>query len=490
MTPRSVLGHNAVKDFARQVADHRQELDGQPARKKFKSSAAPKGTKLAPGYQDRTERRRTGDEGSADDKEKRLKALEEQFKLQQIDETTFEKLKEEIGVGGDLHSTHLVKGLDWKLLERVRRGEDVHKAATQERDSAGENAPVDVDEELDHVLDQDVHALAKRLSPEDAVDSEQPSKAPVITRDEILRRLKESRNAQQPPAVAPEPVLGDKFKKVSSVEKPRKQKFVETVNGRRREVLLITNEDGTTKRKTRWIDHENDAKAKGEGGGSARAEPKAQPLGMEIPAEFLAKQKALLEQQAAEEEDDDIFQGVGTDYNPLAGIESEENSDAEVPRQAPDREEKDSPAVNKPRNYFSTGSKDDEAAADKTNPITRDPTLLAALKRAAALRQDGASTNHTGAADLDEADPDRALRQQQILERLKANDRADAADMDLGFGESRFGDEDDEDGPIWDDDGAGGGKKSGRKRGPKKRKGDKNNVSDVMRVVEGRKEKT
>ena len=75
--------------------------------------------------------------------------------------------------------------------------------------------------------------------------------------------------------------------------------------------------------------------------------------------------------------------------------------------------------------------------------------------------------------------------------------------MDMGFGGSRNDDEgDDEEGmkiklAEWkggrggddgweEDDGKGGGREK-RKRKPKKRKGDTNNMSDIMRVIEGRK---
>ena len=52
--------------------------------------------------------------------------------------------------------------------------------------------------------------------------------------------------------------------------------------------------------------------------------PKQLHLGMDVPAELAAKQKALLEQQALEEQDDDdIFAGVGADYDPLKDIDSD-----------------------------------------------------------------------------------------------------------------------------------------------------------------------
>ena len=170
MTPRSIAGHISGNDFARQIAEHKRAALGQPAAKKFKSRAAPKGTKIAVGYQDRAAllRQQEAEEGQRNspqdhnDKAERIQALEEMVKLQQIDQATFERLRDEIGVGGDLESTHLVKGLDRKLLERIRRGEDV--AATEEvTQTKNENVATsagsgrqDVDEELENVLEKDV----------------------------------------------------------------------------------------------------------------------------------------------------------------------------------------------------------------------------------------------------------------------------------------------------------------------------------------------
>ena len=73
-------------DFARQLAERQREASGHP-QKKFKSSAAPKGSKLASGYVDRAKQRENEEE---DDKATRIKNLEEMMKLQQIDRATFE----------------------------------------------------------------------------------------------------------------------------------------------------------------------------------------------------------------------------------------------------------------------------------------------------------------------------------------------------------------------------------------------------------------
>lgn len=478
MTPRVLAGFNSASDFSRQVAEHQRSADGQPPVKKFRSSAAPKGTKLGSGYQDRTLARKNddGSEESQDDKEKRFKALEEMYKLQQIDQVTFDRLKVELGVGGRLESTHLVKGLDWKLLERARKGEDLNRASASEKDVGAEAPQLDVEDELDQALarDIDVTQPAQRTAGDDDASETTPDVQPT-TRDEILRRLKESRGAKRDTPTDPAPALGGKFKKLVSEKKSNKKKFVESINGRRREVLVITNNDGTTKRKTRWLDDEVV-------GGKAND---GRPLGMEVPAEMLARQKAMEEEAAAEDDNDDIFGGVA-EYDPLAEI-NDDSDESDAPVEQSETTNPDIGAkTGQARNYFGQTKQNDEGAEDRANPIMKDPTLLAALKRAAGLRrQDEAGMD--GGESAESHDVDQEAKHKQFLARLKEQDRADAADLDLGFGESRFGDEEDEDGAIWEgDEGGEQTKKSGRKRGSKKRKGDKDSVSDVMRVLEGR----
>lgn len=498
MTPRSVAGYSSSNDFARQLAEHKRELSGQPPTKKFKSSAAPKGTKLAQGYQDRTSLRRAdGDDAEArDDKEKRLKALEEMMKLQQIDQSTFEKLRDDIGVGGDVGSTHLIKGLDWKLLERVKRGEDIGASSAAKDKESMEEASEDVDEELENVLGKEVQAARKEEKVKKGEMAPPPIKGasdpPRKTRDEILQALKASRasNKQQESLAPVEPSLGERFKKVGSGDGSEKKRFTEVVNDRRREVLVTTDKDGRTKRKVRWLD-KDDVPALNPGNGG----PTQPVLGMEVPAELAAKHKAMLEeQQKAEDEDDDIFGGVGADYNPLAGIsdasDSDSRSDGEVkpagsePVNAESKAEPTADASNaKSRNYFSTNSI--EESSDRSNPLASDPAIMAALKRAAEIRTPREEAESGESTSTDDQNPERLLRRKQFLENLKKRDLEDALDIDIGFGESRFGDEEDEDGPTWDGDG--GEKKVGRKRGPKKRRGDKDNINDVMGVLAGRK---
>lgn len=449
------------------------------------------------GYQDRAQLRNTEGENE-DDLQKRVKALEDMVKLGQIDQATFEKLCGELGVGGDTGSTHMVKGLDWALLKRVRDGEDISKAPEKPAPPPAEEPPVteeDADEAFERLMEEKGLEEIK-AAPREPKEKKKGTMAPPPprpkTRDEILRELKASRAAAaSAPAPVPESTLGSKFKKVGD-GKPEKKRFIEAdENGRRREVLLITDADGNTKRKTRWIDKPNEPR----GTPSLPMPDKdAKPLGMEVPADIAAREAASA---APEDEDDDIFAGVGADYDPLAGIEEEDDSSSDEDGEHPEKPVEDSvprpiseeatdlataqPA--KPRNYFATTTSTaaPEEPEDRSNPLTKDPTILAALKRAAALRQTSPSEEDSGLS------AEASLRQKKFLEEARRRDAMDAADMDMGFGGSRIEDgEEDDDGVLLDFESKDrGGNK--RKRGPKKRKGDKDSADDVMRVLEGRK---
>lgn len=482
-------------DFARQLAEHRRESQ-QPPTKKFKSSAAPKGTKLAAGYQDRSVLRRQQDEAEAEveDKEKRVKALEEMVKLGQIDRSTFEKLRVEIGVGGDVSSTHLVKGLDWNLLKRVKAGEDVTKPEEVPPETEGPGVVEDVDEEFDRILEEkekDVLPTAPKeekvkkgnmAPPQPAASTEQKR-----SRDEILKQLKASRAAAATAPPEPEPTgpaLGSKFKKIGD----SKQRWIEEdENGRRREVLITKDAEGKTKRKVRYLD-----KPREQNGGLLAPDKNAKPLGMEIPAEIAAKMAAVPE----EEEDGDIFEGIGADYNPLGDLGDEDSSSeseaeaaisegetalskAAVLEPVPSEIAEKAAAPAKPRNYFSVSATAETTESHRANPFATDPTIVAALKRAAQLRQAAESAEVAG--EEAHADAETLARRKKFLEEAKRREAQDAMDMDYGFGSSRIEDEEDEEGPTWDE--RGGNK---RKRGPKKRKGNKDSAADVLRVLDAR----
>ena len=145
---------------------------------------------------------------------------------------------------------------------------------------------------------------------------------------------------------------------------------------------------------------------------------------------------------------------------------------------------------------------------DSSKIPSYDPSILAALKRAASLRTQEAESGANDSADagaqgeriVQQRDPDRS---RALLKKLQLQTGQDDMDLDMGFGGgSRYDDEDEVDPKQklseWkgadvagDDEDDEGGKQgvSGakRKRGGKKKKGDKNSFTDVMSVLEGRK---
>ncbi|KAK1830067.1 protein Red [Podospora conica] len=501
MTPRSVTG----VDFARQLAEKNKEASGSRPPKKMRT-AAPKGSKLAEGYVDRA---RTREEAEEDERAVRLKALEESLKKEEIDQATYDRLRGEIA-GGDLSSTHLVKGLDFKLLERVRKGEDVFggKEGTEDGAADGEKEEDGPDDDGDDVLDELEASEFKTVEREKVQKKGQF--APLAlnpgqkrSRNQLLAEMKAMRAAAK--AKAEESSLGSKFKKIGAKQTPGTR--IER-DSKGREVMIIIDEDGHERRKVRKLD----PKAAEEQKREEAALMSSTVLGMEVP-EFYKKQQEA--EKAAQEEEDDkevnIFDDAGSDYDPLADLEGddasssdeegavrEDVSSAKPPPTSTDMPPPPLPAsktATAPRNYFQdskTGLTSQEAYKSKTLAVD-DPAFLAALKKAKSIT----------AAEKTEEEQKAADREARLRQKLLDSQRDDD-DLDLGFGSSRAEDEADlaEDPKIklseWrgdgggddDDDeeegkGGGGGGKGKRKRGGgKKRKGDKNSFADVMKVIE------
>lgn len=484
---RTVRGSGGV-GFARQLAE--RNAGDQPV-KKFRSSAAPKGSKLAAGYRDRTQDRI---DDSADDKAKRIKALEESMKLGQISTETFEQLRDEI-TGGDLSATHLVKGLDRKLLDRVRRGENVMADGAKSTLSNSEPEP-DLDEELEKLESTEVAPVARERTVKKGEMAPPPPMAGAKrSRDAILAELKAQRRAAAEAKLAAQPQLSARFRKIGQKRESRIE-----VDARGREVLITYDEDGHEKRKVRKVrvDSEADVDA-----GLPMPAKDTIPLGMEIP------ENTKVPPSAEDDEDDDIFENAGVDYNPLVGSEEDDDSDSDsdADEEVTNKRAKDedletsaslhedssiskpnnsiNPPTAKPRNYFNEAdSVPSEIFVPRANPL-KDPAILAALAKARQSEPVPETTEEEA----------RLRRKAQMLQ----TDR-DMDDLDMGFGSSRVDDEaDGEDvrvklaewkgtGADEDDDGeVGKGKKEKRKRGRKKRKGDKNSAADVLSVIAGRK---
>ena len=504
MTPRSLPGTSHKNEFARQLAERNAEANGQPG-KKFRSSAAPKGSKLGSGYTDRTQMRISEED---DEKSVRVKALEDQVKLGQLAPETFEALREQI-IGSDVKAVHLVKGLDYKLLARVRKGEDVlsepepkedetTKAVVQEK----AEPELDVDEEFEKLEGKEIQPLAKeeRIKKGEMAAPPLPLAGKKRTRDDILKELKASRATAAEEAKARLPQLGPKFSKVGG----KKESSRIEKDSKGREILITTDAEGNTKRKVKK------AKTEDDNSGLLMPDKAMAPLGMDV--------SGITPTPAPEvdQEDDDIFGEVGKEYNPLAGLENDDDDDdndsddstraaslqpqPKPPKQSSPQPSADHDSTTEPisrppkpptmskRNYFNDSSTTEDTAAP--TPSLQDPTILAALKKASTLHPLSSATDEDAA---------KLVRHKKMLE----NSDRDAEDMDMEFGSSRFGDQEDgEDGggkvelSEWrgggeEEEGEGkqGGRKEGkeRKRGGKKRKGDVNSAADVLKVMEAKK---
>ncbi|GAB7366275.1 hypothetical protein MBLNU230_g7832t1 [Neophaeotheca triangularis] len=505
MTPRTVRGSTTGGvDFARQAREQRASslVPTQVGKKKFKSTAAPKGSKLGLGYTDRAKARQEAEKD--DDKEERIKALEEQMKLGQIEPELFASLRDEI-TGGDVGSTHLVKGLDRQLLARVRRGEDVMGGGGQRKkeDVEEENAEpgVDDEEELDKMAEKEVKAVEReRLEKKGAKPTTSMPPPPVAgvkrSRADILKDFKAQRAAAAEAKAAP--VL-DKSK-WRRIDEGKKEKTRTEIDRKGREVLIVIDKDGKEKRMIKKPGQTT----------IPELDPKKPVLGADVKIPELSKPNPV------EEEEDggsDIFEGVG-DYDPFEGIgDSDDSSDDEGEKSGSKRDGNDDSAATEegataatdatpskhavPRNYFGTTT----ATKEDVDPFAGQADITNILKKAASMRP-----LNTEDAEEDEDDDEtseareiRLAREKRHKEMLSNQDR-DYEDMDMGFGGGRF--DDDEDDPNiklskWtggkggddegDEDGDQGKKGDGKKkRKGKKRKGDGNNVDDVMRVIDGR----
>ncbi|KAH7064741.1 hypothetical protein B0J12DRAFT_706521 [Macrophomina phaseolina] len=515
MTPRTVKGGAGI-DFQRQLAE--QRYGDRPA-KKFKSSAAPKGSRLAAGYVDRA-RTREEEQDEEDDRARRIKALEESYKLGQIELAIFEKLRDEI-TGGDVAATHLVKGLDRKLLERVRRGEDVLGVGGGSQSSEQQPEP-DVDDEFEKLEEKEVAPVAKEHKEKKGQTALASTKR---KRDEILAELKAQRKAAAEAKAAAQPQLGSKFRKIGQRDGacPRIER-----DEKGREVLVTLDEDGNVKRKVRKVKEETEEEHKAPSG-LLMPDKDAKPLGIdasELP-------KAPPPPPEDDDNDSDIFEGVGDNYDPLAGLGDDDDSsssddeDGEVkapelskskekagsssstpgrdsmPAPPPPPMKSSDPTAIPKTNYFNdmTDTRTSAISGPPSNPLN-DPTILAAIRKARDINPDRlrADDDEDGESPT-RKNPDEEARLRKRAQMLSMQDR-DMEDMDMGFGSSRFDDAEDleEDTKIklseWkgvgmdNDDEDGGKRERGgkqRKRGGKKRKGDKDSAADVLRVIEQRK---
>lgn len=430
------------------------------------------------------------------------------MKLGEIDRETFEKSVQEI-TGGDVGTTHLVKGLDRKLLERVRRGEDVLGSAKKEEEEEKETS--DLEDAFDELAENDTGPIMREKVEKKGEKMTSPSLVAGTkrNRNDILKDLRRQREEAAKAALAEHekryPSLGPGFHKVNAKGGTR----IET-DDKGREVLIITGPDGKEKRKIR--------KQKVE-------EPPVQVRHDLDDASKPINMHNLPQPKQEESEDEDIFQGVGSTYNPLANLNDDDDDDSEEEEAKPESEAKeiearkavsgaeesspeaveevaDTSATTLPkRDYFKSITRD-SALEEPSYSSSADATVRAALAKVRNLDEGSSLLKNLSSTDPNDPSSKEARLKKRAAE-LAASDR-DMEDMDLGFGASRFDDAEEMDregekvkfsewkgmGAEGDDDGEDGKREAKkRKRGGKKRKGDKNNPDDVLKAMEMQREK-
>ena len=460
-----------------------REANAPPA-KKFKSAAVPKGVKLAAGYVDRA-RTREDTEEEGDDVSKRIKALEEMVKLGQMEQDAFEQVRDQL-IGGDVKNVHLVKGLDRKLLERARRGEDVFAASSTEEKAHQQEEEIDVDRELEELEAKEVVPIVRTKQVDEDSSGAVSKKR---TRDDILRDLKEARRKATGPVDLQQQALSSRFRKVAEKLQPGGSRL--EIDEKGREVLIVMEMDGTIKRKVKKTKSTN-------GTTQSILTPPTETIPAPDKIVKLLGADVIIPDQAhlppEPEEDQELFADAGTDYDPLAGldesdvdaIEAEGSEDESKAKPKPPKEQ-DSGA---PRNYFNEKAKEEP---DDIKKPSQDADFLAAIRKAASVADRLHKTN-----DLEEGledDEEKLKKMARRREMLQTHDRDDE-DLDLGFGSSRFDDQEDGEDRSYKlskwkgNSGEGDAKEhkeqSKRKRGPKKKRGDKNNANDVLAVLERR----
>lgn len=452
------------------------------------------------------------------------------MKLGQIDRDTFEKLVLELS-GGDVGTTHLVKGLDRKLLERVRRGEDVLRDnvpadATPPDDGDDPAAASDVEDAFDELAQVDVGPVAHtKLKKKGSRMAAPPLPPPPVagvkrSRSDILAELKHQR--EEAARLAAEehekkyPILGPGFRKVD----PQGESARIEIDTKGREVLIVTGPDGKEKRKVRKqrVDGQPPLELRND------LDDATKPINMhDLPPP---------KEDEKESDDDDIFAGMGSNYNPLAELAEDDDGDDDSEEEGEFSKEKDSlqqapassvvtdttdttdnidshthappklsqPAQSTRRNYFKSAT---ITTAPPSDLSAADATVRAALAKVRNLDENSTFLQILSSTDPDDPSAKEARLKKRAAE-LAASDR-DMEDMDLGFGESRFDDADEMEregekvkfsewkglgaGGADEEDDAGARDAKKRKRGSKKRKGDKNNPDDILQVMERQKEK-
>jgi len=466
-----------------------------------------------------------------DEREAKIQTLTAQYRNAEISEAEYNALREEIvGSKGDLESTHLVRGLDRRLLNNVRTG---LVNGTGEAD-----ADEGVEDEFEKLEQQEVATVQRTTAKKESETSVRTEESTVDghgpagvkrSRDALLAEMKSKRAADQAARLAARPDLGNQFKSIETKKAPKV-----IIDKKGREVIITKDEEGRIKKKVRKVDISDQTRP-----------TKFLDEGVIVPARVVDEDTGLNENEADE---GNMFEDVDDDYNPLGNVEEEDDNDdndnddhhhhgvdeeecGEEKSNIKDNltftkrdvradhigEEQGSQSATKnpsdvqPRNYFSHSKTSDLAIPSESNTSTnpfQDPAFLSAITRASELAKFkmhlGDKTNMHDNVDInngvteieDEASSrieihhrDEQARLIKKREMLLSNSNRDLDDMDLGFGGDAYGEDDDDEGGHqrgqlreW----KGLGNDEGQKVKANKKKGKHSNKEDNVKSKKGK----
>ncbi|KAK9372575.1 uncharacterized protein V1513DRAFT_427422 [Lipomyces chichibuensis] len=273
----------------------------------------------------------------------------------------------------DLAPTNISKGLDYELLARVRRGEDIYVSESVDRaEHYNYNADDDDDPELDKQLDEIL--MSNELDKKDVVSAENVTKSKAELLSELRRKIDEKPKSKFRPIgkykspgleeerkadvhVKSKSAKNDKKKKEKKFKRPQMSEVPQVPQVS--EVSEVSEGSEITSKDREPTQREDDwtpAVAPVAETSELQSDKHKVYTGLPRPADKAPGEDAL--------DDGDIFEDAGRDYDPFAGIDdddslSDSKDDAKEnsrkvlsPKESPKSSTGHPEALKPRRNYF------------------------------------------------------------------------------------------------------------------------------------------
>ncbi|KAK9389154.1 hypothetical protein V1515DRAFT_594975 [Lipomyces mesembrius] len=225
----------------------------------------------------------------------------------------------------DLAPTNMSKGLDYKLLARVRRGEDIYLSEGVDREEHYNYKADEDDPELDKQLDEIL--MSNELEKKDVYSAEKVTKSKAEFLSELRRKIDEKPKSKfRRIGKYKSPDLEEERKSESHVrsksyaknDKKKKEKKIKRPH--------VSKGSEITSKDRELVQRENDWTSGAVGSVAETSEPQSDKheiyTGPPMPAHTNFLDKAPGE---GELDDGDIFEDAGTEYDPFTGIDDDDS---------------------------------------------------------------------------------------------------------------------------------------------------------------------